>query len=454
MGTKDKQLALQNSGFSDMKYLVWKHGKVGDQSVSQADLSFIAPRHGAAAWLAKPAPLGSLEFVSPKALLAGTLLLSNFSKIFDDVKDLSGPANSNAFAGIAAGEKALNLNLKDDLLSLLTGELTVELDSIAPPQPAWKAILKVSDTARMQKTLATLFTAAQLRPEKSEDAGVTSYSLQVPSGKTPTQINYAFVDGYLLIASGPEALAEAVRLHSSGESLARSQKFLAALPPGHTLSASALMYQNPVGTYTMQLRQLSPELADTLAQYLKDAPPSVACLYGEDSNIREASASGSLDVSTTLVAAAIAIPNLLRSRIAANEASAVGSVRTINTAQVTYQVTFPQRGFASNLVSLGPNRAAPKASSPDHAALIDPSLSGENCAADGWCTKLGYRFRTAAICKQRPCSEYVSVATPVDTNTGTRSFCSTSDGIIRFRSGAILIAPLTATQCRSWPALQ
>jgi hypothetical protein len=454
VGAKDNQLALQHSGFSDMKYLVWKHAKVGDQAVSQAELSFVGPRHGAAAWLAKPAPLGSLDFVSPKAILSGTLLLSNFAQIFEDIKALSGPANSNSFAGIAAGEKALNLSLKDDLLSLLTGELTVELDSITPPQPAWKAILKVSDAAHLQKTLATLFAIAQLRPEKSEDAGVTSYSLQVPSGKTPTQINYAFLDGYLLIASGPEALAEAVRLHRSGESLARSQKFLAALPPGHSLSASALMYQNPVGTYTMQLRQLAPELADSLAQYLKNAPPSVACLYGEDSNIREASSSGSLDVSTTLVVAAIAIPNLLRSRMAANEAGAVGSVRTINTAQVAYQVTFPKTGFASSLVSLGSNPRDPKALSPDHAGLIDPSLSGENCAADGWCTKFGYRFHTAAICKQRPCSEFVSMATPVDTNAGTRSFCSTSDGIIRFRSGALIIAPLTAAQCRSWPALQ
>jgi type II secretory pathway pseudopilin PulG len=437
-----------------VKYVVWKHAKVADQSFSQAELSFTSPRHGAAAWLAKPAPLGSLDFVSPKAILAGTLVLSNFAHIFDDVKELSGPANSNTFAGIAGGEKALNLSLRDDLLSQLSGELTVELDRITPGQPAWKAILKVNDTARMQKTLSILLAATQLKPEQYEDSGVTSYTVQVPSGQTRVPLTYAFVDNYLLIASSPEILAEAVRLHGSGESLAKSKKFLTALPPGHTSNASALLYQNPAATYALQLRQFAPDLADAVMPYLKDIPPSVACLYGEDSSVREASSSGSLDISTTLVIAAIAIPNLLRSRIAANEASAVGTVRTLNTAQITYIASFPKKGSAPNLVSLGPDPRDPIAYSPDHAGLIDKSLGGETCTADGWCTKSGYRFRTTAICKQRPCSEYLNVATPTDANTGTRSFCSTSDGVIRSNPGPPITAPLTLSQCRAWAPLK
>ncbi len=57
-------------------------------------------------------------------------------------------------------------------------------------------------------------------------------------------------------------------------------------------------------------------------------------------------------VAIILIIAAIAIPNLLRSRMAANEASAVGSLRTINTAEVTYSTTYPTQGFAS-LTALG-----------------------------------------------------------------------------------------------------
>ena len=59
-------------------------------------------------------------------------------------------------------------------------------------------------------------------------------------------------------------------------------------------------------------------------------------------------------VAIILIIAAIAIPNLLRSRIAANESSAVGSIRSINTAQVTYASTYPEAGFAPALLNLGP----------------------------------------------------------------------------------------------------
>ncbi len=63
-------------------------------------------------------------------------------------------------------------------------------------------------------------------------------------------------------------------------------------------------------------------------------------------------------VAIILIIAAIAIPNLLRARIAANESSAVSSIRTINTAEVTYQSAYPTVGYAANLVSLGPGAGA------------------------------------------------------------------------------------------------
>src|SRR6201988_3612549 len=80
-------------------------------------------------------------------------------------------------------------------------------------------------------------------------------------------------------------------------------------------------------------------------------------------------------VAIILIIAAIAIPNLIRSRIAANEASAVGSLRTLNTAEITYQATYPQIGFTCTLSSLGGSTAATFAPSATAAGLIDPNLS-------------------------------------------------------------------------------
>jgi hypothetical protein len=62
---------LERTGFSDVKYLVSSHSMVPGQSSGQMELSFTGPRHGVASWLAAPGPMGSLEFISPKALLAG-----------------------------------------------------------------------------------------------------------------------------------------------------------------------------------------------------------------------------------------------------------------------------------------------------------------------------------------------------------------------------------------------
>src|SRR5213075_3221594 len=89
-------------------------------------------------------------------------------------------------------------------------------------------------------------------------------------------------------------------------------------------------------------------------------------------------------VAIILIIAAIAIPNLLRSRIAANEASAVGSLRTPNTAEVTYQSTYPDQGFACTLAALGGTTTPPTSAG---AGLIDATLTSGK--------KSGYSFATS-----------------------------------------------------------
>ena len=450
----EQDSTLQRSGFADMSYLVWEHKTVAGQSTSQMELSFSAPRHGSASWLAKTGPVTNLDFVSPKAMLATTVLLASPSQIFEDLKALLATPKSNTFASLAAFEQILKISLKDDLLHYLSGELTVELDSVAPPQPVWKAILKVNDAVRLQQTLSTLLAAAHFETQQFEEGDVTYHTFRIPNEKAAIEIAYAFVDGHLIVASSQPAVAEAAALHASGGSLAKSQKFLASLPAGHTLASSVLVYQDPIAMATMQLRQQAPQLAEVLAQLSKTAGPTVTGLYADETTIREASGSGTFDVGAALVVAAIAIPNLLRSRIAANEASAVGSVRTMNTAEITYAATYPKKGFARDLATLGSDPHNLTAYSPEHAGLLDDTLANETCTANAWCTKSGYRFRLTGLCKLQPCKEYVAIATPAEDNSGTRSFCSASDAVIRYKLGAPLASTVTAAECKLWPPLQ
>jgi prepilin-type N-terminal cleavage/methylation domain-containing protein len=133
-------------------------------------------------------------------------------------------------------------------------------------------------------------------------------------------------------------------------------------------------------------------------------------------------------VAIILIIAAIAIPNLLRSRMAANEASAVGSIRTINTSAVTYSSTYPNQGFPVTLLALGGPSPCPAATSAA-ACLLDAVLAAQ--------TKSGYKFAWTTDANT-PSVGYTITATPVSVgSTGQRMFCSDMSGVIRFApSGA------------------
>jgi len=454
--TEQNRLLLQRSGFADVKYAIWEHRSAAGLDFSEAELSFTGPRHGVASWLAAPAALGSLDFVSPKAALAGTVVLKDPVQIFEDVKELATAANSNAIAGVAQMEQALKVSLKDDLLSLLGGEITLELDSFPPKEFVWRAMLRVNDPDHLQRTLSTLLAVANYLAEQSDEGGVTYRTIRIPSAKTPTEVGYAFVDGYMIVASSRAAVAESVRLHRSGEALGKSPKLQASLPPSHPLGFSAMFYQDTGAMTSLGLQQLPPEMAQSLAQLGGEAPPTVICAYGEQTAIREQSTSSAsaLDAGVILIVAAIAIPNLLRSRMAANEASAVGTLRSVNTAQVTYASIYPQRGYAPDLATLGPDPHEGGGPSADHADIIDSGIGNASCTAGEWCTKSGYRFTLKATCIQQMCAQYVVVGTPVSEDTGKRNFCSVEDGVIRYSVGPPLTAPIRASECRKWAPLQ
>ncbi|MGA9979100.1 MAG: hypothetical protein WBQ08_10785 [Candidatus Sulfotelmatobacter sp.] len=463
-GTAQNQKLFQRTGFADVKYLVWEHKNVAGEAASQMEISFTGPRHGVASWLAPPGPLGSLDFISPHAILAGAVLLKDPAQIFEDIKDLAAASNPNALAALPQMEQGLKLSLKDDLLSRLSGEIAYEVDSFAPPNqaapnqppstPAWKAILKVNDPDHLQAALGTLLATMHMSSQQSEDGGVTYHTLQIPSAQKTTEISYAFVDGYWIIASSRETVAQAIRLRRTGESLAKSAKFIAALPPGHSSEASAILYEDPTAVAALTMRQVLPAMAHSISQSTAAATPVVMCAYGEESALREVSRSAGVDAGAMLVVAAIAIPNLLRARIAANEASAVANIRTANVAQITYASSYPQRGFARDLASLGPDPRGTGFSSVDHASVIDATLGNANCTTGAWCTKSGYQFSITAECKKQRCEEYVVVGTPVSNNSGTRNLCSTSDGVVRYRAGAPLTSPIGVAECQTWPPLR
>jgi type IV pilus assembly protein PilA len=152
-------------------------------------------------------------------------------------------------------------------------------------------------------------------------------------------------------------------------------------------------------------------------------------------------------VAIILIIAAIAIPNLLRARMAANESSAVGTVRTLVTSEVTFSSTW-NIGFAPTLAALG-GTAVPCVASSTAACLIDPLI-----AAGG--PKSGY---TIAALGGTPANGVISTfgvsAYPVTQGTtGTRTFCSDESGVVRVDVTGAAMATPTDTGCEAFASLQ
>ena len=132
-------------------------------------------------------------------------------------------------------------------------------------------------------------------------------------------------------------------------------------------------------------------------------------------------------VAIILIIAAIAIPNLLRSRIAANQASAVGSLRTVNTAEITYASTY-NTGYAAALSYLGPPAAGAQPSA-TAAGLLDEVLGGTAVPS----VKSGYAFTYtpgADVGGRRDTYEVSAAPSTVGT-TGSNFYFTDMSGVIR-----------------------
>jgi type IV pilus assembly protein PilA len=156
-------------------------------------------------------------------------------------------------------------------------------------------------------------------------------------------------------------------------------------------------------------------------------------------------------VAIILIIAAIAIPNFLRSKIAANEASAAENVRTITTASVIYSTTW-QNGYAPTMDSLGGTGTTATC---DLANLLDPVISSAPYTKSGYI--YGYVGQGGSIagapagCGAPGFNGYLVTAVPQNSFTGVRSFCSSEPAVIHYDTSGAIAASETA--CELLPTL-
>ncbi|MBZ5525563.1 MAG: prepilin-type N-terminal cleavage/methylation domain-containing protein [Acidobacteriia bacterium] len=151
-------------------------------------------------------------------------------------------------------------------------------------------------------------------------------------------------------------------------------------------------------------------------------------------------------IAIILIIAAIAIPNLLHSRMAANEAAGAQTVRMLITNEIAYSTSYPTVGYAPNIGALG-GTAVPCTPGSASACLIDGALgcAKEPCLRDAYL----YSAKGVVVAPATVNTDFIIFATPNGPVSGNMDFCSTSDGVPRYNGTGITppTAPIANTAC-------
>lgn len=285
-------------GFDNVKHLLVEQKKLGGNTQHRAVLSFEGERKGFFSWLAAPAPMGSLAFLSPDAKLVVAAVLKDPAQLFDEIGRLS---PEGVPAGLAEFEKTYGLSVRDDFMATIGGEIAFALDGPLLPKPAWKVVLEVYDPAKFQWALEQALVEVNRKLEaegqpalaiaRQEKGGRTFFT--VPAG--PLSLHYTFAEGYLLMASDVALLDQALRYRSSGYSIANAPRFVDLLPEDGRANLSALIYQDlgsVLGPLASQFgNSLTPQQKAQLEAFSGEAKPSLAYAYGERDRLTFASSS-------------------------------------------------------------------------------------------------------------------------------------------------------------------
>lgn len=252
MGDQHEQ-ALSQLGVFNMKSFVLDQKDSNGKTHTRAVLAYDQADHGITSWLAQPAPMRSLEYISPDANIVAGFVVKNPTAVVDDLLVVIGKVSPDMNKHLEDLQKNHGLDLRSDFAAPLGGEYAFAIDGPILPTPSWKLVFQVNDPVHLQQTFERVVEeinkqAAKdgkqgLALDRSELNGRTFYTLR-SKDFAAMEVNYVLTDGFMIAGPTRALVDQAIRFRESGKTLLHSPQFMAGLPADGNVNFSALVYHN------------------------------------------------------------------------------------------------------------------------------------------------------------------------------------------------------------------
>ena len=285
------------TGIDTLETVVLERKDVNGTTQSLASLGFHADRTGMAGWLAAPAPMGSLEFMSPNASLVTAAVTKGHGQALWELLE-SLKATNPAFGDhVQQFQNNNGWRILRDLADSLGSDFAFAVDGALIPVPSWKLAIEVYSPNNFQWAIEQLVDGINQQPEtkskltlqKKDLNGRTFYAITADA--SPVQMHYTFVDSYLVAAANESLLTQAIQNRQTGFTLTRSEKFRSQLPTDGRLDFSAIAYVNAGPALELlaggasATNAMTPAQKQAVAALAANSKPGLVYAYGEPNRI-------------------------------------------------------------------------------------------------------------------------------------------------------------------------
>jgi hypothetical protein len=292
--------ALKKLGILSVKHFVLDQNDVDGKTHTHATLSFNDPQQGLPSWLATPAAIGALEYISPDANVVAGFAVKNPVTLVDDLLGVVETISPDLRKNLDKQQSERGLDIRKDIATPMGGEFAFAIDGPILPTPSWKMVFQVNDPEHLQQTLervvseinkeAAKFGKAGLVWERGDISGRTFYTLK--SSDFGVEVNYAFASGYMIVGPSRALVARSISAREQGYMLLHSAKFTAGLPADGNTNFSAVFYHNLaplVQPFADRLAGTASNLPQEQQQALKamaaNMQPTLAYAYAQGDSI-------------------------------------------------------------------------------------------------------------------------------------------------------------------------